>query len=79
MHPHELLNARVNDHRRQLIFDAEAFRRACQGDPARSRPSRTGPTPIGLFPVVRRLVGHRLIQAGRAIGAAEPTAWAAHS
>jgi hypothetical protein len=54
MHPHYLLHAMVNDHHRQLIFDADTFRQARQD-------RSNGPRPIT---AIRRAVGTRLIRVG---------------
>lgn len=39
MQPHYLLHAMVNDHHRQLIFDADTFRRARQDRSNSPRPN----------------------------------------
>ncbi len=64
MHPHAMLQAMVADHRRELIVDAMAVRRAAEGQ---SRPIR----PLA---GTRRSMGYLLVRLGQALaGAPIPT------
>lgn len=61
MHPHAMLSEMVSDRRRELIFDAAAFRRAAEGQ---SRSIRS-------FAGARRVVGHRLVRIEEAVAGAQ--------
>ena len=57
MHPQPMLREMVADRRRELLSDAEAFRRN----------TGTRSPVVRSFPSVRRFAGHQLVRLGQAL------------